>query len=231
MTAIGTLFDRTLRGWHSRADTHKGTSLFYNLRKLLDGDVSTERIDLAKNIFQVKLLPAAIKSYLQNRPAEDLLWGPIHGDLHTDNIRVRGSDAILIDFCSARDGPLLVDPSALEVSLAIRVPTNDGDFNKDAWLRMMNSLFSQDALRRPPAIHDSTEPYAWIASCIRQVRLHSLPMQRELGQYAHVLVYYLLQAAIKDSNIKPKKDPYGHENFRRAVAYGLADRLLDMKWL
>lgn len=229
-TPIGTLFDRTLRGWHSQASTQNDKLLYVGLRKLIEGDVSVARVDVAKNQWGVNRTPLAIKDYLRQRPAENLLWGPIHGDLHTDNIRVRGSDAILIDFCSAREGSLLSDPAALEVSLAIRVPLNNKDFKKEAWLRTMRSLYSQDALQMPPAIHNPTEPYAWIASCIRQVRLHALPMQKIDGQYAHVLAYYFLQAAIKDSNINQEKDPHGYENFRRAVAYALADSLLDMNW-
>lgn len=230
MTPIGTLFDRTLRGWHSQAFTKANEQINIRLKYLLEGGVSKERVTIAKNQWVVNRSLSDIKNYLHHRPTEDLLWGPIHGDLHTDNIRVRGSDAILIDFLSARNGPLLADPAALEASLAIRVPSNKDDFDRDAWLRTIRSLFSQDVLRMPLAIHNPTEPYAWIASCIRQVRLHALPMQRSGGQYAHVLAYYFLQAAIKDSNINLKKDPHGHENFRRAVAYALADSLLGMDW-
>lgn len=231
MTPIGTLFDRTLRGWHSQANTKINGSLFVELNKLLEGNVSRAREGKAKINWKVKRTPFEIKEYLRHRPAENLLTGPIHGDLHADNIRVRGSDAILIDFCSAREGPILADPAALEVSLAVRVPSNNKEFDKNAWLRVMDSLFSQDALRMPPAIHDPREPYAWIASCIRQVRLHALPMQRKNGQYAHVLAYYFLQAAIKDPKINSKKDPHGHESFRRAFAYAIADKLLGMVWV
>lgn len=231
MTPIGTLFDRTLRGWHRQANTQNKGLLYVMLRKLLEGDVSTARVDTAKNLYKIKRTPTEIKTHLQQRPAEDLLCGPIHNDLHADNIRVRGNDAILIDFFSTRDGLLLADPAALEVSLGVRVPTNNEDFNREAWLRTMFSLFSQDALRRPPVVHDSTEPYVWIASCIRQVRLHALPMQRKPDQYAHVLAYYFLRAAITDTDFNLKKDPHGHEGFRRAAAYVFADSLLDMKWV
>ena len=214
-----------------KLDTLKDQSLFSNLKRSLNGEVSNVRVKRAKAQWNVKRTPLDIKIYLQQRPVEDLLWGPIHGDLHADNIRVRGSDAILIDFCSARVGPLLADPAALEVSLAIRAPSNNEYFNHNAWIRTMDSLFSQDALRMPPAIYDPTEQYAWIASCIRQIRLHALPMQRKKGQYAHVLAYYFLQAAIKDPKIDSISDPHAHENFRRAYAYAVADKLIDMVWI
>jgi hypothetical protein len=218
-TPIGTLFDRTLRGWHFQPATGLGP-LYAELRKLIKGEVPAARLLTAMHL-GAKRNPAELISELQRRPPEELLLGQIHGDLHAGNVRVRGSDAILIDFHSCRNGALLVDPAALEVSLAIRFPKDVG-FNKDGWERIVRYLFSREALLRPPTVHDRTEPYAWLVSCVRQIRLHASAMQIQQGQYAWVLAVHLLQAASKDPNVSAE------ENYRRAMAYFLADSLVDM---
>jgi hypothetical protein len=136
---------------------------------------------------------------------------------------VRATDAIVIDFCASRDGPLLIDPAALEVSLLVRTPY-DADFDSEAWRDMALHLYSQEAMTRPPNNFDPTDKYAWLASCIRQVRLQALSMELESGQYATVLACYLYQAASKDSTVSDAED------FRRAFACLLAGRLLNFTW-
>lgn len=217
MTPVGTLFDRTLRGWHFQART-ENRSLHTAMMHLVKGPVPMARLNIANDLGATRT-PAELKAQLMQRVPEPLLWGPIHGDLHANNVRVRGNDAILIDFLSSRLGPLLTDPAALEVGIIVRVPTNE-KFDSVAWTRIVRELFSKDALQGLPTASDPREPYAWIASCVRQIRLHALPMQRSQDQYAIVLAYHLLQAAIKDRKALPD------ENLRRATAYCLTEILL-----
>ena len=248
ITAIGSLFDRTLVGWHRLALPKHG-SLYTILGILLRDEVNPQRLALAmKHGAKLKLSDLKIK--LSKRQQEQMLFSRIHGDLHIENVMVRGSDAIIIDFLAGRkDGVLLADYAALEVSLLVRAPIDQPEikskisdpskwerikrvlhlqcvdestaFDKDSWERIARSLYTRKALQDLPKQPDPTEPYAWLATCIRQVRLHALPMQKQRSQYAYVLAYYLLQAAIKDPKAK------AGEAYRRAIAYCLAEILIN----
>ena len=165
---------------------------------------------------------------LKARPIDEP-WqrGPMHGDLHTDNVQVRGGDAILIDFLQTGMGPVLADPAALEASVVFRVPRLCDRFDKVAWSRTVEELYQQPYLRTTPVISDVREPYAWIVDCVRQVRLHGLARELQSGQYAAVLAYRLLHASGKTDKGGP---PEPGEEHRRATAFVMAERLLNMSW-
>lgn len=218
---IGGLFERTLRGWQLQAVPRR-ESLYSAMKGVINGQVSTARFSAAKAMGAKRTFDQ-MKTELRKLGKEQVMWGPTHGDLHADNVQVRGSEAIVIDFYCARPGPLLSDPAALETSLAVGVPLDKG-FDQAAWIAMMRDLYSQQALRSPPTASLPTQPYAWLAKCIRQIRLHALPLQHKDGQYARVLAFRLLQAAIKDPAARPA------EALRRTAAFCFAEELLEMKW-
>lgn len=222
IAVIGTLFDRTLRGWHRQTKVSH-SSLWKVLGNLVGGEIDPTRSEDAMAL-GAKRTMGQLRAKLQERPEEQMNWGPIHGDLHAENILVRGSDAILIDFLAGRPGLLLGEHAALEVSLAMRVPvgTQDRPFDKEAWERVVRPLYARDTIRGLPAFPDPIEPYAWLKACVRQIRLYALQMQEgRPGQYAEVLAYFLLRAAIQD----PKNRDAAEEH-RRTVAYCLADELI-----
>jgi hypothetical protein len=220
-TSIGALFDRTLRAWHLRTDEDRQlpSDAFGWLCR---GTVPLSRLRQAKRM-GARRMPAVLVSELRALPIESFRYGVIHGDLHAENVQVRGPDAILIDFYSCKSGLLLSDPAALEVSLAVRTPHERG-FDPDAWMRTVDELFQKTALKTPPRTHNPTEPYAWLSSAVRQIRLHALAMELSSGQYARVLAFYLYFAATMDANAEPA------EEYRRAGAYYLADKLLSISW-
>jgi hypothetical protein len=163
---------------------------------------------------------------LKARPAdEEWQFGPIHGDLHADNVQVRGTDAILIDFLCAKWGLLLADPAALEVSIVFRVPAAVHRFDEAAWSRAVSDLYQQPYLRGIPTVSDPREPYAWMGDCVRQIRLHAFARERIPGQYAAVLAYRLLYASGKTDSAESSS-----EELRRATAFWIAERLLTMSW-
>jgi hypothetical protein len=217
-TAIGTLFERTLRGWHFQANAVTD-SLHERLKWMLLRTVPVARVANAN----ASRAPEEIEVELDKFGSESLLVGPVHGDLHVDNVRVRGVDAILIDFLSSSDGPLLTDPAALEMSLLVRAPRDD-TFDEAAWLRVVGDLMTVDAFRVGPNRCDPTEKYAWLSSAVRQVRLHAFAMQRSPGQYCRALAYRLFQAATKNGICHPCED------VRRTHALGLASSLIDIAW-
>lgn len=219
-TPIGTLFDRTLRNWHLQAavETHR---LYPALAHLVNGLVDGRRLRLATGMGASRS-PAQYVAELRQRAPEQLLWGPIHGDLHSANARARGNDAIVIDFLSTGNGPLLSDAAALEVSLIVRSPAG-APFDRVNWHRIVTALCEKPAFDGLPKI-DPSESYAWLVASIRQIRLHAFAMERQPGQYAAVLAYRLFQAASTDP------DATGPEVVRRATAYWLGDRLLNLTW-
>jgi hypothetical protein len=79
-----------------------------------------------------------------------------HGDLHGENVRVAGVDAILIDFNSITHGPLVADPAVLDVSLIVGSRILVGD----AWMRFAEKAFALDNLRLLPPPPDPTEAAA-----------------------------------------------------------------------
>jgi hypothetical protein len=226
-TPVGTLFDKTLRGWRFAAKAELQPELEGFLIWQLDGHIPKERQKLAAKLGakrDAESLRSALETALHARLAQNFLWGQVHGDMHTNNVRVRGNDAILIDFQNSYRGPLLSDPAMLEVSLSIRAPKNFG-FDEISWMRTMQMLYHVDCLRAPPDMPAPTDKYAWLAACIRQTRLHALAMQLSAGQYCLLLAFRFFQAATKDHVAKAE------ENFRRAGALLLAEQLLEMKWV
>jgi hypothetical protein len=233
ITPISSLFDRTLRGWHRRIEVKSGP-LYGVLGKLtLDKWGKFEPRYLEAKSLGANFTLDELNTKLQQREPEFQVWSRIHGDLHADNVRVRGSEAILIDFLAGREGLLLGDHAALEVSLVIRVPKADAinQFSKEEWERVVRPLYTLDNLLNLPSFPDPTERYSWLAACIRQIRLYALPMQRSKNQYAQILAYYLLRAAIKDPLPKGlAKDSLPKdlvdEDYRRTIAYCLAEDLI-----
>lgn len=225
ITPISSLFDRTLRGWHRKPERRSG-----NLYGVLGNLILDRKNNIEPRYLNAKKLGAKftldeLYTKLQQREPELQLWSHIHGDLHADNVHVRGGEAILIDFLAGKkEGLLLGDHAALEVSLAIRVPRADIDnkFSNEEWERVVRPLYTLDTLLNLPSFPDPTEPYSWLAACIRKIRLYALPMQIGKDQYAHILAYYLLRAAIKD----PLPNVSADEDYRRTIAYCLAEDLI-----
>lgn len=215
---LAALFEKTLRNWHTQARdmsiTWSGSCDY-----LLRGQVAAARMKCAAALGAARR-PAEIVAWLRQCAPETALIGTRHGDLHAENIRTRGPDALIIDFGSTGDGPVIDDAAALEVSLLIRVPQLGRDDFK-AWKGMADMLFTPGALESVSLRCDLTEPYAWLFASIRQVRLHALPLQRHRLQYARALAFRLYQAATKDRN------KGGPESVRRAYALVLADRVLN----
>jgi hypothetical protein len=155
--------------------------------------------------------------------------GPIHWDLHASNVLVRGSDAIVIDFLSNKEGPVLYDAACLEASLLIDGFDKDSDsptWDVGVWLESIEPLYRDVSLREPPDHPHPKVKSSWFHACVRQIRLHALRMECKSGQYAGALAIALLKKASKDFGASP-----GEES-RRAVAYLLAERILTQPpWL
>lgn len=218
-SAIACLFTRTLRGWY-RGARKEQNSLTKSLKfPEFDPATSNSRIDKARR-FGSNKTPKELEE-LFNRCSSLLpvLVGPIHGDLHAANIRVRATDAIVIDFLAHSHMPLIYDAACLEASLL--VDGFDEDMGEaDKWLESIESLYEHIPLQNTPEHPHPKNESAWFHECVRQVRLYALQMECQKGQYAAALAIALLKKASKDMKVS------GSESDRRAAAYALAERVL-----
>ena len=115
---IHSLFDDALRGWRQQA---------YNREERIS--LSDVRADILKPERIKPIHVAAAKTFGATLPPNELTLlldesakhlyrrGPVHGDLNTQNIRVRNGEAVLIDFYKSNIGPLVADLASLEIAI------------------------------------------------------------------------------------------------------------------
>lgn len=215
--AIACLFNTTLDGWY-RFAIEKPTPLsqvltFPQLSELAVRGARARALGAATTPEQLK------EVFGRCSTAIPVLMGPGHGDLHTSNILVRASDAIVIDFLAHKNMPLVFDVACLEASLLV-----DG-FAQDVreipvWLSSVACLYDGAILDQKGGSTHPKDPSAWFFGCASQIRLYARQLERHKGQYAAALAIALLTKAAKDRTLE---DP---ENSRRAVAYYFAEKLL-----
>jgi hypothetical protein len=208
--AIACLFDRTLRGWH-RFAANEQTVIGH-----LPATIRKERVDGGARFGATRPL-AELDALIKKFPKGTMLVGPIHGDLHASNVRVRGTDAILIDFLAAQPGPVLRDPATLEASLLVECLTQPNAVT--AWFSEIDELYTPAAFKTPPGYWHPKKPSSWFRACVRQVRMYAREMERAEGQYALVLAIALIHKASKGGEAAGDAD-------RRAAAYYLGSRLI-----
>ena len=95
----------------------------------------------------VTAMPIELWESLLSLTGQKYRSAPMHGDLHGNNVRVRGTDAIVIDLASITTGPLVADVAALETWLAFKVPPTAIDNGADAiakreaaWKKVVDEL-------------------------------------------------------------------------------------------
>ena len=173
--AIACLFNRTLYGWHSRFESDQRSLVEikdYRGKEYFPISIPDERLDCAINLGAKKTLDQLRDLFECCSELKPVLVAPIHGDLHGANVLVRGSDAIVIDFLSHYNGPLLYDAASLEAGLLVDGFTNDKRDPKE-WLDTLLPLYDEDSLFGINAYIHPKNPSAWFYECVRQIRLHA----------------------------------------------------------
>lgn len=215
--AIACLFDRTLFGWHRQArevDVPFAEPLLGRFPETIDPG----RLAKARGFGATLKLGDLFELFKQSGTAP-VLVGPIHGDLHATNVLVRANDAVMIDFESQEDFPLLLDAATLEASLLV-----EGDYpcglSQMEWFDAMKPLYAGnifpcEALKVPPSNWSW-----WFFTSVRQIRGYARQWQCGRGQYSTALALELLRKAEKDPGAP---EPEAH---RRAAAYAFAEFLL-----
>jgi hypothetical protein len=217
LAAIACLFDRTLFGWHRQA-REVLVPFAEPLTERFPTNIDAERAALART-FGATLGAEELKGLFSRCISTPVLVGPVHGDLHATNVRVRGSDAVIIDFRTQDNFPLLFDAATLEVSLLV-----EGDFRQDIqpreWFDAVKPLYEGRlfACLAPQPAPSSWS--SWFYASVRQIRGYARQWECGNGQYAAALSLALMQKAEKDSNAT---EP---EATRRAGAYVFAELTL-----
>lgn len=195
-TAISNLFNRTLRRWRDTA---------WQCPKSDESlAAAAERLDM--------ITPSKIHSqYIETEMAQKLdpnihqLWtylksinfphrvASIHGDLHGDNVRVRGDDAILIDLGSvlgAKNGaPLIFDVAMLEVALlfACTADEKDDKFKQPTWENEIRAYYKLNAIMSTPDRDAAPTPTSWLFGCLQRIRAFGIYDQSDPHEYAIAL--------------------------------------------
>jgi aminoglycoside phosphotransferase (APT) family kinase protein len=164
--------------------------------------------------------PQAIWEAFLNLPTRVWPKAPIHGDMHAENVRVRGADAIIIDLAKVTMGPPGADPACLEVWIAFEAPPPGFEIERATCLRTAQDLFSYAHVVEASEA-DTGSATNWVRDAVLETRRIAL-MSSPRVEYAVTLALYLLRRAMFEPDTV---DPTGDES-RRAWAWVLGCRLL-----
>ncbi len=216
--AIACLFDRTLLGWHRRAHP-VSTPISQGLLARFPRKINAIRMTKAREL-GATLSIAALRALFERCTSTPVMVGPIHGDLHSGNVRVRATDAIVIDFVQHRDFPLVFDAACLEASLLVEGFASDRRSPQE-WLASLNPLYETSPLEGAAVNQANPKNRSfWFHSSVHQIRRYARQWECGPKQYAGALALALLIKAIKNPNaLEP-------EAYRRAGAYLVAEKIL-----
>lgn len=220
--AIKALFEETLGGWRApvAAVQSEVGSIAPALAKVFAYESVKKRYLKAAAALGFVQTPLSVWEGFLNLPTRTWPKAPIHGDLHADNVRVRGEDAIIIDLARVTMGPPSADPACMEVWIAFQMPPPHVAVDQDVWLRTVRELFSVKHVLAPPAL-DGTVPLAWMRDAVlhtRKVAVASSPPT----DYAITLALFLLRRAM----FEPDTEAPEADMFRRTWAWILGCQLL-----
>jgi hypothetical protein len=218
VAALACLFNRTLAGWY-RSETDSTQPLTDLLGFKFPRKVAAARIERAKHFGSENKL-SELRVLFNRCSKTPVVIGPIHGDLHGANVRVRATDAIVLDFLAHGPAPLVYDLAKLEASLLVDGFDDVAVGAIDGWFSSIRILYEDSPLSTAPGHCNPKISAAWFFSCVRQIRLYARRMETGTDQYAAALAVALLEKAAKD------RDAPEPEASRRAAAYALSELVL-----
>ncbi|MEK6805727.1 MAG: hypothetical protein AABY95_03660 [Pseudomonadota bacterium] len=230
-TAISNLFNRTLNRWRERA---------------WRCDLSNEPLASAAMRLDMFKVEDIQREYLNTQAIEDArldfygLWNElqaiafkhraatIHGDLHGDNVRVRGDDAILIDLGAVKGtdepgkgAPLCFDVAMLDVALVFACTKADEDcgHSQETWEEEILPYYKLQAILSTPAIDGTSKLNSWLHGCLQRLRAFGIYDQSDRLEYPIAVAIALWRWAKFESRSQADKR-------RRVVALITGARLL-----
>ncbi|MGN7985494.1 hypothetical protein [Burkholderia sp. 22313] len=200
--AISNLFNRTLHRWRDRArqtimPDEPLVTAAERLRMVSPQEIQHEYLD-SEPIQREKIDPLALWQSLKDIKFPHRV-ATIHGDLHGDNVRVRGDDAILIDLGAVKGdtevgmgAPLCFDVAMLEVALVFTYRgSEDGPdvFDQSVWRNEIAPYYTLDAILSSCA-HAELEPKpdSWLFGCLQRIRAFGIYEQSDSFEYPIALV-------------------------------------------
>lgn len=219
------IFDDALRGWRRQTYHESRFKVTRPIAQSLGGAgftnnvVQTERAEIiatkAKKFGAVSSADE-LSRRLCALPAVEHHCAIMHGDLHPLNIRVRNGQAVLIDFASVSDGPIVGDPAMLDAAIALRM--NEESF--PIWRSYVAKWFAYDSLSRLPDAPAPEDGHAAIGEFLRDIRRIGISDQRTQGEYATAVAVFLLRHAYR-------KEQGEDDQARRAFLFSIVELLAD----
>lgn len=224
LSAIACLFSKTLNAWHRPTQTR---ALKDFLEPKFPSTPDREITRAAESLGCPRPLTELRRIFDYPTMNTEVPYGWIHGDLHASNVRVRGSDAVIIDMEKHCVGPLLWDPACLEASLLIDGFSGDNR-EGEAWLSAIWPCFRDDLFNFWSTAHLADDS-SWFHLTINQIRLYVYTMQRNTCEYLAVLATALLWKANKGVALASSatRERQERELMRRGAAYIIAQELLE----
>jgi hypothetical protein len=215
--AIACLFDRTLYAWYRGAED-RAISIADALKSRFPTAVVRRRLGVARRHGAKRELRDLRHLFLRcdRKPTK---FARIHGDLHVNNVRVRGHEALVLDFYAHNEGPMLFDLATMEASLLVEAFGSVHPEPFANWVESMLPLYDNAKIDMVPPHGDPRDVNQWFHEAVRQLRHYALRVG-SADQYAAALGLALLIKASKD----PRKQ--GPEDDRRSAAYVLAEKVL-----
>jgi hypothetical protein len=221
--AIDSLFLETLASWR-------------DARSVMSEDVGSIAPELAR-VFQYKSVrkryvktaaalgfdrdPAAVWEGFLNLPTRRWPRAPVHFDLHAENVRVRGDDAIIIDLARVTMGPPSADPACMEVWIAFELPPSDVAVDESAWLSAVQQLYALPLITSTEA-PEEPRGVGWLYDSIMQIRRLAL-VKSSPTDYAITLALFLLRRAMFEPDGQAPEQDFR----RRTWAWILGCQLLE----
>lgn len=215
--AISCLFDRTLHAWYRNIEL-RDVPLSESIKRRFPRVFSRRRMRAARRL-GARRDPRDLRRLFDRCNSTPVMFARIHGDLHVDNVQVRGHEALVIDFYSNQDGPLVWDMATLEASLLVDAFEYDDSWSFSDWWASVLPLYSAKPLNMLPGHGNPRDPHRWFHEMVRQVR-HYASRIAQPDQYAAALSLALLNKSSKDPRLR------GPEDTRRIAAYVFAECVL-----
>ena len=236
---IHSLFDDALRGWRQQAfnQNHRISLIEFRPKILKPEQIKPKHVSIASGYGAV-LTPTELTRLLDESATHRYRRGPVHGDLTTQNIRVRNGEAILIDFCKSNIGPLVADLASLEIATCFSMES-DIDWNVELqnryqesprfkeWRRHIDKLFNfvADEFGMLPPLQEQPCAHTWMWSACRQLRLMAHYIEPNERAYAYILAAYMLRMAMFPEN-ESDIEADTPSAIIRGYAYWCAERIL-----
>lgn len=234
---IHSLFDDALRGWRQQAYKRDRIPLVSIRPRIVEPEQIKGPYVTAGKAFGATLSGIALTSLLDTSAKHLYRDGPMHGDLNTQNIRVRNGEAVLIDFYKSDYGPMSADLASLEIAICFSIEADaawddeNGPYMNSQqfaeWRRHIDSLFLYvpgqfgmlPPLQERPCLH------SWMWSACTQLRLMAHYLESSEEAYACLLVAYLMRLTMFPDDEK-KIQAHTPDAIVRGYAYWTAERML-----